>query len=84
MDWASKQEENRRLKKLYDETKCNHFAGAWYDKDKKRLIKISQPTERKRFAKRRSVKRIRSSSDELISGKGLRANRLFDYKWEVD
>lgn len=84
MDWASKQEENRRLKKLYDETKCNYFAGAWYDKDKKRLIKFSQPTERKRFAKRRSVKRIRSSSDELISGKGLRANRLFDYKWAVD
>lgn len=84
MDLASKQEENRRLKKLYDETKWNCFAGAWYDKDKKRLIKISQPIERKRFAKRRSVKRIRSSSDELISGKGFRANRLFDYKWEVD
>ena len=84
MDWASKQDENRRLKKLYDETKRHCVAGAWYNEDKKRLIKFSQPTERKRFAKRRSVKRIRSSSDELISGKGLRANRLFDYKWELD
>ena len=84
MDWASKQEENRRLKKLYDETKWNCFAGAWYSEAKKRLIKFSQPTERKKFAKRQSVKRIRSSNDELISGKGCRANRLFDYKWEVD
>lgn len=84
MDWASKQEENRRLKKLYDETKWNCFAGAWYDEAKKRFIKFSQPTERKKFAKRQSVRRIRSSSDELISGKGCRANRLFDYEWEVD
>lgn len=84
MDWASKQEENRRLKKLYNETKWNCFAGAWYDEAKKRFIKFSQPTERKKFAKRQSVRRIRSSSDELISGKGCRANRLFDYKWEVD
>lgn len=84
MDWASKQEENRRLKKLYDETKWNCFAGAWYDEAKKRFIKFSQPTERKKIAKRQSVRRIRSSSDEMISGKGNRANRLYDYKWEVD
>lgn len=84
MDWASKQEENRRLKKLYNETLFSCEAGAYYNKEKHRIIKFSQPPERKKFAKRTSTRKIRASDDEMISGKGNRANRLYDYKWEVD
>lgn len=41
MSYRRSQERNRRLKKLYNETKNLYGAGAWYDEEKGRYIKYS-------------------------------------------
>lgn len=41
MSYHRSQERNRRLKKLYNETKNSYGAGAWYDEKKGRYIKYS-------------------------------------------
>lgn len=41
MGYRRSQERNRRLKKLYNETKNSYGASAWYDEEKGRYIKYS-------------------------------------------
>lgn len=39
MSYKRKQDEKRRLKKLWDETKNGWLCGAWYRGDKKRIVR---------------------------------------------
>ena len=41
MSYRRKQEENRRLNKLYNKTKNGYGAGVYYDDTKDRLIRYS-------------------------------------------
>ncbi len=82
MGYRRARERNRRLKKLYDETKNSYGAGVYYNDRKKRYIKCpscSTPGYTK-YLRKISNRRVRKSDIPL---KGCSYKRLFDYQWEL-
>lgn len=82
MSYKRAQERNRRLKKLFEETKYAYGAGAWYSDRKKRYIKYSCHNEWLKTHCRR-VTRRRMKQDEDSYQKGNKYKRRYDYWWEL-
>lgn len=82
MGYRRAKERNRRLKKLYDETKNSYGAGAYYSSDKKRYIKYHacRTPGYTKYLRRLSNRRVRKSD---ISINGSSYKRLYDYWWEL-
>ena len=80
MDYKSKQEEKRRLQKLYNETKTFFGAGAYFDDKKSRIIRFYIYPEGKKFLKKRSRRAVRRSKEKL---NGASYKRLYDYWYEL-
>lgn len=81
MSYRRSRERNRRLKKLYDETKYSCYAGAWYNERKKRYIKYSAGSkEIKKYLKKLSSRKARRYKGEM---QNCDYKRTFDYWWEL-
>ena len=81
MSYRRSRERNRRLKKLYEETKYSYGAGAWYDERKKRYIKYSVGSkEIKKYLKKLSSRKARRYKGEM---QNCDYKRTFDYWWEL-
>ena len=81
MSYQRKQEEKRRLKKLYDKSKFLYGMGAYWDEDKNRFIRYSCHNRlTKLYCRRITRKRLKNNyncySDCLYK-------RLYDYWWEI-
>lgn len=82
MGYRRAKERNRRLKKLYNETKNGFGVGAYYNEKKKRYIKYS-PSNTPGYAKslrRISNRRVRKGDIPL---KGSSYKKMYDYWWEL-
>lgn len=82
MSYHGSKERNRRLKKLYGETKTQYGAGAYYDEDKKRLIKYS-PRKNSGYAKylrKVANRKVRRNKDNLKYGS---YRKIYDYWCEL-
>ena len=82
MDYFSKKEENRRLKKLNKKTRY-WGSGAYYDERKKRYIKrsVSRRTSIPKYYRKQANKKVRKY-DGAMSYSDYR--RVFDYQWTID
>lgn len=81
MGYRRSQERNRRLKKLYNETKNSYGAGAWYDEEKGRYIKYSCGGRKyKKYLKKISSKKARKYKGDM---RHCDYKRTFDYWWEL-
>lgn len=82
MGYRRAKERNRRLKKLYDETKNGYGAGAYYNEKKKRYIKCpsSNTPGYTKSLRKISNRRVRKSDIPL---KGCSYKKLYDYWWEL-
>ena len=70
MGYRRSKERNRRLKKLYDETKNWYGAGAYYDEDKKRYIRYSpcKNSGYTKYLRKVANRKVRRSKDCLKHG----------------
>ncbi|MCI6366999.1 MAG: hypothetical protein MR911_10970 [Spirochaetia bacterium] len=80
MNYKSKQEEKRRLQKLYNKTKTSFGAGAYFDNKKNRIIRYYIYPEGKKFLKRLSRRTVRRNKEKL---NGSLYKRLYDYWYEL-
>lgn len=82
MSYHRAKERNRRLKKLYNETKNTYRAGAYYNEDKKRYIKYrpSNTPGHAKYLRKMSNRRVRRN---VAIPKGSTYKKLFDYWWEL-
>lgn len=85
MSYKRKLEDDRRLRRLYKETKNHYGPGAWYSERKQRIIKVKIGTKNyKRFLKKTSSKKARLffQNSELYQNKGY-FKKTFDYWWNL-
>ena len=82
MGYRRSQERNRRLKKLYGDTKNSYGAGAYYDTDKGRDIQYSprRHTGYAKYLRKISNRKVRRNKDHYNNGL---YRRLYDYWWEL-
>jgi hypothetical protein len=80
MSYQRAQERNRRLRKLYEETRSTYGAGA-YIKDN-RLCRYSCHDKDLKTTCRRSTRR-RLKQQDTSSAQKSGYKRLFDYWWEL-
>ena len=75
-------ERNKRLKKVYSETKTFCGSGVWFDERKGRYVKISasRKSKRPKYLRNRSNRKIRHYKGALNNSD---YKRLFDYWWEL-
>jgi len=82
MSHKRKKEDNRRLKKLYDETKNWYGAGAYYNEKKNRYIKYScHNTWLKSHCQKMIRRKLKNDFSTGISKGGYK--KFFDYWWEL-
>ena len=81
MSYRESTERNRRLKKLYDETKNSYGAGAWYDAKKKRYIRYTCGGKNYR----KCLKKLSSKKTRKYTGDMQRSDykKTFDFWWEL-
>lgn len=81
MSFWRKQEDNKRLQRLYDETKNSCGNGAYYDRRKDRIIRYSLSNGKSypKYLKRQSNKRIRKNKYYLPKRGNYK--KLYDYWW---
>ena len=81
MSHRRSREDDKRLKKLYEETKNSYGAGAYYD-EKKGILR--QYSVHSKFIKNQSTRTIRRKlkNSDIIYSKG-QYKRLYDYWWEL-
>lgn len=86
MSYQRKQEDKRRLAALYNETRNNFGAGAYYDQRKERLIRYSYTGGgRGRYLKQQAARTARRENRSADHASSARAayRRTFDYWWEL-
>lgn len=86
MSHKRKQEDARRLRKLYSATR-NSYPGVYYDTAKKRLIRFTAADfgGRTSYLKRRANKIVRRQplDENAPALKGAAYRRLYDYRWQL-
>ena len=81
MSYKRKQEEKRRLKKLYEKTKYGYCAGAWYDERKKRIIRYScHIKSEKKWCKRLTRRKLNRLSENYSN---CAYKKIYDYWWQI-
>ena len=88
MSHKRKQEDNRRLSALHDETRGHWISGVYYDNRKQRLKRFSASDGRghitkyfKRQANRKIRRRHFNEDDHALRGGQYR--RASEYKWQI-
>ena len=72
-------ERNRRLKKLYDETKNSYGRGVWYDNKKQRYVRYCFG-DCKRYFRRLANRKVRRNNDVPSGGN---YKKVFDFWWSI-
>ena len=81
MGYRRSKERNRRLEKLYNETKNSCCAGAWYDDSRNRFIKFTSGGRKyKKYLKKISSRKARRYKGDLAH---CDYKKTFDYWWEL-
>ena len=81
MSYQRKVEDNRRLRKTYEETKHSYGPGVWYNEEKERYDRLNFTSKRlKKHCSR--ITRRRLKKDTSVGGKSY-YKRHFDYWWEL-
>lgn len=81
MSYRRSKERNHRLKKLYELTKNEYGAGAYYDVRKGRYIRYAAGGQNSRkYLRRVSSKKMRRTPEVLNHSL---YKRSFDYYWEL-
>ena len=78
MSYRRSQERNRRLKKLYNETKSWYGVGAYYDENRDRYIKYRHSSNYPKYLRNRSNRKVRQTKGKLNGGQYKKA---FEYWW---
>ena len=81
MSYRRKQEENRRLNKLYNKTKNGYGAGAYYDDRKDRLIRYSCHDKNWKARCRRTTRRRLKKMEFHCSG--CTYKKFYEYWWQI-
>ena len=86
MGYFRKQEENRRLEKLYGETKSRYGGGAYFNKKKERIVRYyiyskSHGGNPRKYFSRVGNRRIRRMGEELPKKSAFK--RYFDLWWTL-
>lgn len=82
MNYHSKKEQTRRIKKLYEKTKTSHVAGVYYDRCKGRYIRFSpSDTADTKYLRRQANKQVRKI---IILYQRSQYKKVFEYKWQLD
>ena len=81
MSYQRSQEDKRRLKKTYEETKNSYGPGIWYDEEKRRYIRADFTNAWLKIYCRRQI-RHKLKNEDVLSEKSL-YKRYFDYWWEL-
>ena len=79
VSYRRKQEDNRRLKKTYAQTKNAYGNGVYFDENKGRYIRVYSPRSAK-FFRKQSNKRVRKSNFSMRVGEYL---KQYDYWWQI-
>ena len=82
MGYRASQERNRRLKKLYADTKYSYSAGVYYDDDKGRYVKYTprRKSGYTKFLRRVANRKVRKNKDYFKRGL---YRKVYDYWWEL-
>ena len=82
MSYRGSQERNRRLKKLYEQTRHQIGGGAYYSERKKSYVKYSASDSIRitKYLRRQSNRKVRKSN-ELANGNQYRKH--YDYWWII-
>ena len=81
MSYKRKVIENKKLRKLYENTKNWYGAGAYYDERKKRIIRYSCHCKYFKKLSRRIARRKLNNCDDRYCGSQYK--KLFDYWWTI-
>lgn len=83
MSYRRSQQEKKKLKKLYEETKTSYGSGAYFDKDKKRYIRYTSCSApvRKQY-KRQNVRNFRRNKVK-VPARGCKYKRFYDFWWNI-
>lgn len=73
---------NRKLRKLYEETKHNYYAGAYFDEDRGVFKRYTSNIRKDKLCCRRAMRR-RLNRDPDNYTRGNRYKLCYDYKWTV-
>ena len=84
MGYKQSRERNRRIKKLYEQTRTSYARGAYYDKKKKRIIRyhMRQNSNVPRFYRKQANRAVRREKGDILNHGGYR--KQYDYWWELD
>ena len=81
MSYRRSRNEQRKLKKVYEETKNRYGPGVWYDSAKKRYKRITfSKSGYTKFLRRMANKKVRKRKECC---NGAQYKREFDYKWNL-
>lgn len=82
MNYRSAQERQKRLKRLEKETRHSYGAGAFYDDQKKRIVRYSCHNKKLKKHCRREMRR-RLKNLDYCSRQKCDYKKLYDYWWEL-
>ena len=81
MSHKRSREDDKRLKKLYEETKNSYIAGAYYNEHKDRYIRYTSNNEWTKTENRKYTRRKLNNSPFLLQRNQYK--KVQDYKWEI-
>lgn len=81
MSYNSKREDQRRLQRLFSQTRHSLRGGAYYDRHKKRLLRYTWNKNGITKYLRRKGNRVVRRADQALRGGEYR--RLYPYWWEL-
>lgn len=81
MSYKRSVEDERRMKKTYDETKYRYGPGVWYDKEKGCYVHLDFTNSWLKVHSRRIVRRHMKNED-VTNCRGL-YKKYFDYWWAL-
>ena len=80
MGYFGCKERNKRLKRIYNNTKHSYASGVWFDDDKNRFIRYYRG-KRSKYLKKLSNRKFRHMKNESLQNSQYK--KVFDYWWEL-
>jgi len=83
MGYKQSRERNRRLKKVYQQTKNSYGRGVWYDTRKGRYIRYYPRTNTSlsRYFRKQANRKVRRNKQEPLQYGSYR--KIYDYWWNL-
>lgn len=83
MGYKQSRERNRRLKKVYMQTKNTYGSGVWYNEKKGRYIRYYPRgnTSLSRYFRKQANRKVRRNKHEPLQHGSYR--KVYDYRWNL-